>query len=285
MNNTIYALVHPITNEIRYVGKTSKTVENRIKGHIACCDIKSHKNNWVKNLIKSGLKPDYVILEMTDSWVEAEQFWIAYFNFLGARLTNSTIGGEGSIFIGGSLLKIRKILRERNKSLKQKQAVSTKLKGRIITEEQREAISKKLTGTKASEETKLKLSIIQTKLAKDPIIRQKRIDGLTSGRKSPCSEAKKEHLSKVLKGKEPPNKGKPMSEEQKIKLSLIAKGKPGHKHSEEHKQYMSNIMKDRVFTEEHKQKLREAAKNKKLTDEHKANIKKSWERRKSGLSS
>ena len=39
-----------------------------------------------------------------------------------------------------------------------------------------------------------------------------------------------------------PNKGKTLSEEHKKKLSLAAKGRPGRKHSEEHKAYMSNLM-------------------------------------------
>ena len=40
-----------------------------------------------------------------------------------------------------------------------------------------------------------------------------------------------------------PNKGKTLSEEHRKKLSLAAKGRPGSKHSEEHKAYMSDLMK------------------------------------------
>ena len=40
-----------------------------------------------------------------------------------------------------------------------------------------------------------------------------------------------------------PNKGKTLSEEHRKRLSLAAKGRPGRKHSEEHKAYMSDLMK------------------------------------------
>jgi hypothetical protein len=40
-----------------------------------------------------------------------------------------------------------------------------------------------------------------------------------------------------------PNKGKTLSQEHRKKLSLAAKGRPGRKHSEEHKAYMSDLMK------------------------------------------
>jgi hypothetical protein len=38
-----YVLRHPITNEIRYVGITSKELEQRLKGHI--CDTKDKLRN------------------------------------------------------------------------------------------------------------------------------------------------------------------------------------------------------------------------------------------------
>lgn len=93
---TIYALCDPMTHEIRYVGKTYKTVKHRLATH--CSDKRNtHRANWVRSL--KPLKPEILELELIgdDEWVEAEQFWIAYFKTLGAKLTNLTKGGEGCV--------------------------------------------------------------------------------------------------------------------------------------------------------------------------------------------
>lgn len=62
----------------------------------------------------SGNRPESVLLEEVrgGDWEEAERFWIAYWKFLGASLTNLTEGGE----CGGS-------------------------KGRVVSEETRRRIS------------------------------------------------------------------------------------------------------------------------------------------------
>lgn len=276
----IYALLDPYTNEVRYIGKTKYSLTHRLSGHLQSKQ-NNHRCNWIASIVKQGKLPNIILIEQTYHWEEAEIFWISYFKFLGARLVNSTSGGEGSCFTGESLGNIRRILTVRNKSDKQRNAVSIKLKNRVISEQQRKDISKALTGNKATEETKAKLSLkqIQINLEK-PDVKQARLFGLDKARRRPCSEEKKKRLSESQKGNSPPNKGKPMLEEQKIKLSLAKKGKPGHKHTEEYKQYMSNVLKGRTFTDEHKQKLSKARKGKPLTEEHKQKIKESWQRRK-----
>ena len=95
---TIYALCDPTTNEVRYIGK-STNVRKRLVSH--CSDTK-RKNNYCTNWVRSlkPLKPVILELEVTNQdWVEAEQFWISYFKWLGARLTNHTTGGEGAFGI------------------------------------------------------------------------------------------------------------------------------------------------------------------------------------------
>ena len=57
----IYALSHPITNDIRYIGK-SKRVKERYKDHLND-NSKTYKVNWIKSLLKNGLKPNLIILE------------------------------------------------------------------------------------------------------------------------------------------------------------------------------------------------------------------------------
>jgi hypothetical protein len=55
--------------------------------------------------------------------------------------------------------------------------------------------------------------------------------------------------SETHKGIVPPNKGVPMGEDQKEKLRIARTGKPGHKHTEEHKAYMSNLFKGKPKSE------------------------------------
>ena len=86
----IYTLSHPITNEVRYVGKTIN-IKRRYKQHLY--DKRgTHKASWVKSLRKDGLKPILNILEeCTDNWQEREIHWISQYD----NLTNHSIGGGG----------------------------------------------------------------------------------------------------------------------------------------------------------------------------------------------
>ncbi|MBA1141754.1 hypothetical protein [Mesorhizobium neociceri] len=98
---TIYGLVDPLTNELRYVGKTVKRLPQRLVDHI--CAAKRTKNKrhclaWIAGLLLAGRAPEIFELEIVQAgecWVEAEQFWIGYWRFVGADLCNRTIGGEG----------------------------------------------------------------------------------------------------------------------------------------------------------------------------------------------
>ena len=84
----IYTLSHPITNEVRYVGKTINVLR-RFKQHLH--DKRhSHKASWIRSLKSEGLKPIMTILETcTDNWQEREIFWISQFD----NLTNHSLGG------------------------------------------------------------------------------------------------------------------------------------------------------------------------------------------------
>ena len=53
---TIYKLIDPITNEIRYIGLTFNELKQRLKSH--CSEkSKSHKSNWIQSLRNKGLRP------------------------------------------------------------------------------------------------------------------------------------------------------------------------------------------------------------------------------------
>jgi len=89
----IYICCDPNTSECRYVGKTIRSVDYRIKAHVKDLSL-NHRANWFRHV---GF-PDYFVVEIVPpggDWIEAEQFWIAYMKSLGANLVNMTIGGEG----------------------------------------------------------------------------------------------------------------------------------------------------------------------------------------------
>jgi hypothetical protein len=101
----IYTLRDPLTHEIAYVGKTSKTLTERLEQHIYCATGRGRKNGktprdkWIRRLARCGARPVIEILEtVTGDWQERETYWIKYYNSYKAKsnkLKNATIGGLG----------------------------------------------------------------------------------------------------------------------------------------------------------------------------------------------
>lgn len=93
----IYTLEHPITKEVRYVGKT-KNPKERFHNHCnRLHNEHSHKRNWINSLRSIGLKPKMNILdEVNESeWKYWEKYWIEQFRQWGFDLVNHTSGGDG----------------------------------------------------------------------------------------------------------------------------------------------------------------------------------------------
>jgi group I intron endonuclease len=89
----IYSLTDPITNKIRYIGK-SVNPNQRYSAHISRSkERKTHTNCWIYGLLKKGLKPILNVIEECDesNWIEREKYHIS----LHENLTNLTEGGEG----------------------------------------------------------------------------------------------------------------------------------------------------------------------------------------------
>lgn len=86
----IYALRHPDTLEVRYIG-LSADPRDRLHSHLS-----EHASAKVRSWVASlGQSPDLAILESTDVEADArlkEQIWIARFPF--EQLLNTTSGGE-----------------------------------------------------------------------------------------------------------------------------------------------------------------------------------------------
>ncbi len=93
----IYTLEHPLTKEIRYVGKT-KNPKQRFHNHCnKSHNVKSHKRNWINNLVSQGLRPKMDILDVVteNDWRFWERYWISQLKSWGISLVNHTDGGEG----------------------------------------------------------------------------------------------------------------------------------------------------------------------------------------------
>lgn len=158
----IYALKHPDTLEIRYVGKTVRSLSRRLGNHIANAKGNKHNihlSNWILNILNSGKKPIIELLEECNNsiWQEREKYWISQF----PNLVNLTKGGDGCLgFIQDKVTreKLRKAMLGKKHTEKFKQDMSLRLKGKPLSEEHKAKIGKANSGKKATEATKLKLS-------------------------------------------------------------------------------------------------------------------------------
>ncbi len=132
MKTFIYSLSHPITNEVRYIGKSNKP-KDRYKGHL-CIRKKStsRSRNWILSLKNQGLIPVMDIIDEVDykDWEFWEKYWISQFKAWGFNLTNQQKGGS----VGNDFVKFGDDtkLKMRNSQLGKKHTVETKKKISVL---------------------------------------------------------------------------------------------------------------------------------------------------------
>jgi len=166
----IYVLIDPITNLVRYVGKTDD-IKIRLKEHIRKAKYsKTHKNNWINSLLNKGLNP---IIETIDKIPNNEAsfweiYWIEQFKAWGFNLTNIAIGG-----LGGNLgSEVNKKISESKKGFKHSEETKNSLRnfrlGKKHNEETikmfsdtRKGINNPMWGKKRTESSKKYTKIIQ----------------------------------------------------------------------------------------------------------------------------
>lgn len=199
----IYFLSDPINYQIRYVGKTIKSLETRLGEHISAANRpRTYVQKWIKLLLDKGQIPKITetqqIHENESAFVEKK--WIALLRSIGCPLTNLTDGGDGS-------------------------------SGYIPTEETRKKQSEALKGKNRkpkSEETKRKISESVKISMHKPEIRKKVIEGLRGltpwNKGIPRTEEEKEKIRKGHLGKPSPNKGNKYSPERCRQMSEARKG-------------------------------------------------------------
>lgn len=100
----IYGMVCPKTKEIRYIGKTTRSLQARLHNHITESKRSrhSHKHRWIAKCCDEGMRPTMWLLEEVEDgvrWQDREREWIRKARAMGLNLTNQTNGGEGMNFI------------------------------------------------------------------------------------------------------------------------------------------------------------------------------------------
>lgn len=161
-NVRIYVLKHPNTLEVRYVGKTVRSLSRRLGNHIANAKGNKHNkhlSNWILKVLAEDKRPIIELLEECEHsvWQEREKYWISQFT----NLINLTIGGddcEGFIHNQATIEKLRNINKGRKHTKEFKEQMSLRLKGKPLTEEHKANIGKANRGRKASLELRKKLS-------------------------------------------------------------------------------------------------------------------------------
>ncbi|MCK9446447.1 hypothetical protein M0Q50_06110 [bacterium] len=102
----IYKLIDPITNKIKYIGKTSLDIDIRLNQHINESK-KIHYNNykrhkitkkysWIIKLLKNDKLPTIELIESVNTLEESNEKEIYWIKFYGRdNLLNMTDGGDG----------------------------------------------------------------------------------------------------------------------------------------------------------------------------------------------
>jgi group I intron endonuclease len=163
MNYKIYGLRLKNTEDIKYIGYTSKCIEERLYRHKTDTIKGKYKNaNWLKKY-----KDEVEIFLIEENILSHEQvcakekYYIKLYRDLGFDLNNSTDGGDGVIGLIVSeetRKKLSKASKGRKMSEVVKKKISESLKGKIVSEETKEKLKLINFGKKFSEETKQKMS-------------------------------------------------------------------------------------------------------------------------------
>lgn len=138
---SIYYLQDPRNISIKYIGKTKKYLDIRLKQHITQaksllngskrCKI-NKKISWIISLLSLRHLPTIHLIEEVDEikWKEREIYWIKYYRDKGVELLNMTDGGDGGVTNLGMKfgpvpeerkMKIRQTMKENGISVEKKQ--------------------------------------------------------------------------------------------------------------------------------------------------------------------
>lgn len=203
--SSIYALIDPRDNQVRYIGFTIRTLDERLKDHLECArlGVRRWVYNWIRQVVSCELTPIIEMLEEVDGVAkDREVYWIDQGKKNGWKLTNATVGGSGVIgyvFTDEARKKISKSSKAkwkddnfRDKVISARLAAGYKHPAGTI-----EKMRKNMTGVKRSPEACARIGL--------------------SKKGTRLSDAHKDRISNTLKGRV-------FSEEEKAKISSGLKG-------------------------------------------------------------
>jgi hypothetical protein len=98
----IYGLIDSVTQEMRYIGSSTKGLARPHEHLRPCAYEKSQRKvyRWIRESLSAGVIPGIVVIEFVPdemNLIHCETGWIRYFRTIGCQLTNSTgrAGGTG----------------------------------------------------------------------------------------------------------------------------------------------------------------------------------------------
>lgn len=91
----IYAIICPITKDVKYIGKTFGTLKDRLIKHFNSVKDNSKKKIWIIENVKNNIYPEIILIEEIDSILSniTEQKWILHYGI--DNLLNENKGGGG----------------------------------------------------------------------------------------------------------------------------------------------------------------------------------------------
>ena len=240
MRTKIYIL-KDYAGQIRYVGKTIKSLRERLTQHIYTSKTnKHHAANWIRSMIANSVLPTiHLVEEVYGDGCKQERMWISEMRKNGHSLVNSTDGGEGVAGLRHTL----EMRKEWSRTRKGKQI------GRVVTNETKARISEALKGHAVSESCRKKLTSANTG-------------------KKPSQETRVKIRNTL--------KGRVFSLEWRLKIS---KAKLGYHHTPEALKKMRDAKVGRHLTPEHKKNIGIAMGKRILSSSHKARISASLKKR------
>jgi len=191
MSVSLYVLVHPTTQEWRYVGQSTNPARRLIKHrHDAKFNGSSHRRDlyvyrwWNKCVRETGEEPEMRIVDVVSSVEQAnlrEKEIISGARQRGVPLTNLTDGGYGASCTEETRRKISESKKGKRLgpfSKERRENMSKAQRGHVVPVTVREKISYALTGQLLSEETKAKISAAKRGVPHSEATRQKQSEAV-----------------------------------------------------------------------------------------------------------
>jgi hypothetical protein len=166
----LYVLRDPRTSAIRYAGKTSMSLAQRLRDHIASArkaapETRNHRINWIREVLDAGHRPVIEFVQETtrDDWPADERTLIARLRAEGHALVNGDDGGWPTAAAVTPTASARRWATINAKRMREDGTLAP-----FFSPETLEAMRERETGKTLSAETKAKLSAALKGRRRDP---------------------------------------------------------------------------------------------------------------------